>query len=146
MLTPDVIIEIPVADLERRFRFMLETQGFSFEKEFSQCRSLADVLDYPFDKLPIYPRLKTLIRQTTVHEVRVLEDYLRYIVFNHTDHNPIQRVDFELILYFNSKLMTYLSRRFKSDFELMMKNFHARLAPAFWFDKHIPFWIKLEYH
>lgn len=145
MLTPDVIIDIPVADLERRFKFMLETQGFSFEKEFNQARTLADALDYPFEKLPIYARLKALIRLSMVHELKSLEDYLRFVVFNHIEHKSIQPVDFELILYFNTKLLSYLMRKFPGDYEIMMRNFSDRLAPAFWFDKSVPFWYKSDY-
>lgn len=145
MIAPDNIIQVPIVDLKRRFAFMLQQEGGEFKDLFGRFNSLAEILDFSFDKLPIFFRLKETIRYNTVHDLKTVEHYFRHVVFNHTVHEQFQPVDFELVLFFNSQLVKYIRERFPKDYIFIQEAIAKDLKHVFWFPKEVPFWVKEEY-
>lgn len=144
MIQSDIIIDVPVEDLKRRFEYMLQMHDFNFQFSFGNP-SLQTVLNFPFDKLPIYNRLKEMIRMVTVHKLVTVRDYLKFVTFNHTPPLNFKTNDFQLIVYFNTQLISFLKASFRDDFLEFEKQTKARLDGATWFEKDIPFWVNPTY-
>jgi hypothetical protein len=145
MIAPDINIAVPIEDLKRRFIFMLQQEGGEFSEVFKGFGSLADVLDFPFSKLPLYHRLKETVRFSTHADLRTVEHYFRNVVYNHVEPQNFQDSDFELVIFFNSQLIKFLNKRFASEFKTIRAAIDKDLHHVFWFDKTIPFWIKEAY-
>lgn len=145
MIYPDAKPNISIDDLKRRYNFMCQLEEFSFENSLGRNTSLAGILGYEFKKLPLYHRLKENIRFSVVFDLKCIEDYLKFVVFNHCECPKLQPVDYELVVYFNTQLLVYLHKVQPSDTLKMLEKLHQRLAPVFWFDKSVKFWINPEY-
>lgn len=138
------IDKTPVQDLERRFNYMLIIHNFSFEKKLGKLNNLPEALQYPFNDLPIYDRLKELIKQSTVFPLRTLEDYIKFAAINHLPTTLFKQQDIDLIIYFNEKLLNFLEIRFPNEYKTFIESLINRLKPAFWFDRDTPHWLDNE--
>ena len=144
-IAQDLIETIPLVDLKRRYDFMMLNEGGSISEKLDKCKSLAEVLKYSFEDLSLYWRLKESIRRCTVHSLDNIEDYFKFVIYNHAEPKALQPIDYELVVYFNSRLLAYLMKRFKTETTGFLKYIEKTLEPVTWFDKDIDFWIKAEY-
>lgn len=145
MLALKIESAVPLDDLKRRFEYMSFEEKISIESIISSTNSFQDVLNFPFVKLPLYHRLKETIKRSTIFNLDNIDDYFKYVVYNHTNPFLFNEQDYELVVYVNSQLVGAIQKKYKNQIELYMSKLQSDLDSAVWFDKTIPFWVNTQY-